>query len=139
MRRGTRGCKSFVRIPVIEDIDDDGERIGGANAGSFVGVEELEHARPHHGHHASVVAVHFEVLEGEAVLPHVTRQDATPFERWCGACPLGHQDRQPLDPIERIRGDSQSVKRFVGEDCGLCKDTLWSLQRWQFPETRGSR
>jgi len=39
----------------------------------------------------------------------------------------------------QLRGDTQSAKRFVGEDCGLCKDTQWSLQRKQFPETRGSR
>jgi dienelactone hydrolase len=39
----------------------------------------------------------------------------------------------------QLRGDAQSAKRFVGEDCGLCKDTQWSLQRKQFPETRGSK
>jgi hypothetical protein len=39
----------------------------------------------------------------------------------------------------QLRGDDQSAKRFVGEDCGLCKDPQWSLQRKQFPETRGSR
>ena len=39
----------------------------------------------------------------------------------------------------QLRGDSQSAKRFVGEDCGLCKDAQWSLQRKQFPEARGSR
>ena len=39
----------------------------------------------------------------------------------------------------QLRGDAQSAKRFVGEDCGLCKDSQWSLQRKQFPETRGSR
>jgi hypothetical protein len=39
----------------------------------------------------------------------------------------------------QLRGDAQSAKRFVGEDCGLCKDTRWSLQRKQFPETRGSK
>jgi len=33
----------------------------------------------------------------------------------------------------QLRGDAQSAKRFVGEDCGLCKDTQWSLQRKQFP------
>jgi hypothetical protein len=41
--------------------------------------------------------------------------------------------------IGSFRGDTQSAKRFVGEDCGLCKDAQWSLQRKQFPETRGSR
>ena len=39
----------------------------------------------------------------------------------------------------QLRGDAQSAKRFIGEDCGLCKDAQWSLQRKQFPETRGSR
>jgi hypothetical protein len=32
----------------------------------------------------------------------------------------------------QLRGDTQSAKRFVGEDCGLCKDADWSLQRKQF-------
>ena len=41
--------------------------------------------------------------------------------------------------IGSFRGDAQSAKCFVGEDCGLCKDAQWSLQRKQFPETRGSR
>jgi len=39
----------------------------------------------------------------------------------------------------QLRGDAQSAKRFVGEDCGLCKDAQWSLQRKQFAEARGSR
>jgi len=39
----------------------------------------------------------------------------------------------------QLRGDAQSAKRFVGEDCGLCKDAHWSLQRKQFAEVRGSR
>jgi hypothetical protein len=39
----------------------------------------------------------------------------------------------------QLRGDAQAAKRFVGEDCGLCKDAQWSLQRKQFPETRSSK
>jgi hypothetical protein len=39
----------------------------------------------------------------------------------------------------QLRGDAQSARRFVGEDCGLCKDPQWSLERKQFPETRGGR
>jgi hypothetical protein len=39
----------------------------------------------------------------------------------------------------QLRGDAQAAKRFVGEDCGLCKDAQWSLQRKQFAETRSSR
>lgn len=33
----------------------------------------------------------------------------------------------------QLRGDAQSARRFVGDDCGLCRDTQWSLQRKQFP------
>jgi len=39
----------------------------------------------------------------------------------------------------QLRGDAQSAKRFVGDDCGLCKDAQWSLQRKQFADARGSR
>jgi len=39
----------------------------------------------------------------------------------------------------QLRGDAQSAKRFVGEDCGLCKDAQWSLQRKQLVEAGGSR
>ena len=39
----------------------------------------------------------------------------------------------------QLRGDAQSAKRFVGEDCGLCKDTQWSLERKQFPGTHATR
>jgi hypothetical protein len=33
----------------------------------------------------------------------------------------------------QLRGDTASGARFVGENCGLCKDTQWTLQRKQFP------
>jgi hypothetical protein len=39
----------------------------------------------------------------------------------------------------QLRGDAQSARRFVGEDCGLCKDAQWTLQRKQFPAAPGSR
>jgi len=39
----------------------------------------------------------------------------------------------------QLRGDKESAKRFVGEDCGLCQDAQWSLQRKQFASPRGSR
>jgi hypothetical protein len=39
----------------------------------------------------------------------------------------------------QLRGDTESAKRFVGADCGLCKDAQRSLQRKQFPEPRGQR
>jgi hypothetical protein len=38
----------------------------------------------------------------------------------------------------QLRGDAQSAKRFVGEDCGLCSDRQWSFQRKQFPNSPGS-
>jgi len=39
----------------------------------------------------------------------------------------------------QLRGDAKGAKRFVCEDCGLCKDAQWSLQRKQFPEARASK
>ena len=39
----------------------------------------------------------------------------------------------------QLRGDAKSAKRFVGDDCGLCQDAQWSLQRKQFAAARGSR
>jgi hypothetical protein len=33
----------------------------------------------------------------------------------------------------QLRGDAESGRRFVGESCGLCQDSQWSLQRKQFP------
>jgi hypothetical protein len=39
----------------------------------------------------------------------------------------------------QLRGDAQSGKRFVGDDCGLCKDAQWSLERKQFPGTRATQ
>jgi hypothetical protein len=39
----------------------------------------------------------------------------------------------------QLRGDAESAKRFVGDNCGLCKDSQWSVQRKQFAEVRGSR
>lgn len=38
-----------------------------------------------------------------------------------------------------LRGDGESAKRFVGEDCGLRKDSQWTLQRKQFEAGRSSR
>jgi hypothetical protein len=39
----------------------------------------------------------------------------------------------------QLRGDTAHSKRFVGEDCGLCQGSAWSLQRKQFSAARGSR
>ncbi len=33
----------------------------------------------------------------------------------------------------QLRGEADGARRFVGENCGLCADTRWSLQRKQFP------
>ena len=37
----------------------------------------------------------------------------------------------------QLRGDVKSAARFVGENCGLCGDAQWSLQRKQFPAAAG--
>jgi hypothetical protein len=37
----------------------------------------------------------------------------------------------------QLRGNTQSGKRFVGDECGLCRDSQWSLQRKQFSDPRG--
>jgi hypothetical protein len=39
----------------------------------------------------------------------------------------------------QLRGDAQSGKRFVGDDCGLCKDAQWSFERKQFTGARGTK
>jgi dienelactone hydrolase len=39
----------------------------------------------------------------------------------------------------QLRGDAQSAKRFVGDDCGLCRDTQWSLLRKQLSDSRGGK
>lgn len=39
----------------------------------------------------------------------------------------------------QLRGDDRSGKRFVGDDCDLCKDAQWSLERKQFPGTRATQ
>ena len=37
----------------------------------------------------------------------------------------------------QLRGDRTSAERFVGENCGLCRDAAWSLQRKHFPAAAG--
>jgi hypothetical protein len=39
----------------------------------------------------------------------------------------------------QLRGDAEGARRFVGDDCGLCRDTRWSLERKQFPAARASK
>ena len=39
----------------------------------------------------------------------------------------------------QLRGDPEGARRFIGADCGLCKESRWSLQRKQFPEGRSSK
>ena len=38
----------------------------------------------------------------------------------------------------QLRGDAESAGRFVAEDCGLCQDMRWSLERKQFPAAGAS-
>ena len=37
----------------------------------------------------------------------------------------------------QLRGDKKAAERFVGENCGLCRDALWTLERKQFPAAVG--
>ena len=37
----------------------------------------------------------------------------------------------------QLRGDLKSAERFVGENCGLCRDAQWTLERKQFPPAVG--
>jgi hypothetical protein len=37
----------------------------------------------------------------------------------------------------QLRGDRKSAERFVGENCGLCVDAQWTLQRKQFTAIAG--
>jgi hypothetical protein len=32
----------------------------------------------------------------------------------------------------QLRGDTQAARRFLGDDCGLCRDASWALQRKNF-------
>ncbi len=33
----------------------------------------------------------------------------------------------------QLRGDAKAARRFVGDDCGLCRDAKWTLERRNFP------
>jgi hypothetical protein len=33
----------------------------------------------------------------------------------------------------QLRGDKQAAARFVGKDCGLCKDAAWTLEKKKIP------
>jgi hypothetical protein len=37
----------------------------------------------------------------------------------------------------QLRGDPKAAERFVGENCGLCRDAQWTLERKQFPAAVG--
>ena len=37
----------------------------------------------------------------------------------------------------QLRGDKKAAERFVGENCGLCRDAQWTLERKQFPAAVG--
>ena len=39
----------------------------------------------------------------------------------------------------QLRGNADAAKFFVGEDCGLCRDPRWTLERRQFPATLPTR
>jgi dienelactone hydrolase len=43
----------------------------------------------------------------------------------------------------QLRGDPDAARRFVGDDCGLCRDSRWTLQRKNFTsvvrDQRGAR
>jgi hypothetical protein len=39
----------------------------------------------------------------------------------------------------QLRGDARSGAKFLGDDCGLCRDPQWTFERKQFPAARGSR
>jgi hypothetical protein len=39
----------------------------------------------------------------------------------------------------QLRGDAESGKRFLGDNCGLCQDTRWSFERKQFPGARSTK
>jgi len=32
-----------------------------------------------------------------------------------------------------LKGDRLAAKRFIGPDCGLCKDAAWKIDRKNFP------
>jgi len=41
----------------------------------------------------------------------------------------------------QLRGDASAARRFVGDDCGLCRDASWTYQRRNFtaaPVSAGS-
>jgi hypothetical protein len=33
----------------------------------------------------------------------------------------------------QLRGDATAARRFVGDDCGLCRDSSWTFERRNFP------
>ena len=37
----------------------------------------------------------------------------------------------------QLRGDATAARRFVGDDCGLCRDSSWTLERRNFPAVAG--
>jgi hypothetical protein len=34
----------------------------------------------------------------------------------------------------QLRGDAEAARRFVGDDCGLCRDASWTLPTLETPE-----
>jgi len=38
----------------------------------------------------------------------------------------------------QLRADADAAHRFAGDDCGLCRDASWTLQRKNFATTPAS-
>ena len=54
---------------------------------------------------------------------------------------LQSYDLLMMKVLSLLQDEDQKLasQRFVGDDCGLCKDSQWSLERKQFPGTRATR
>src|SRR4030095_2472754 len=79
-----------------------------------VTIEELEDARQDHWHHATVIAIHLEVVEHEVAAPHELCERTASFERGRRPGPLRHEDWKPTDQVERIR---RCVDEWAGHGC----------------------
>src|SRR5689334_4491501 len=80
----------------------------------LVPIEKFEDARQDHRHHATVIAVHLEVLEIESATTHELGERTASFERRRSPCSLGHEDRQLPDQVERI---ARGIDERAGHRC----------------------
>jgi dienelactone hydrolase len=39
----------------------------------------------------------------------------------------------------QLRGDAAAARRFVGDDCGLCRDSSWTFERRNFPAAAAAK